>query len=47
VAEACAARTPGATVTVIPGAGHLPHQERPAEFNAALRVVLDRMLATV
>jgi pimeloyl-ACP methyl ester carboxylesterase len=47
VAEACAARTPGATVTVIPGAGHLPHQERPAEFNVALRVVLDRMLATV
>ena len=40
VADACAALTPGAEVTVIEGAGHLPHQERPAEFNAALRAVL-------
>ncbi|BCJ38377.1 alpha/beta hydrolase [Actinocatenispora thailandica] len=47
VAEDCAARTPGATVTVIPGSGHLPHQERPAEFNAALRAVLGRLRTTV
>ena len=40
VAYACATLTPGAEVTVIEGAGHLPHQERPAEFNAALRAVL-------
>jgi pimeloyl-ACP methyl ester carboxylesterase len=37
VAHECAARTPGARVSVIDGAGHMPHQERPAEFTAALR----------
>lgn len=37
VARACATLTPGARVTVIQGAGHMPHQERPARFNQALR----------
>jgi pimeloyl-ACP methyl ester carboxylesterase len=40
VARECAALTPGAEVTVIPGAGHLPHQEKPGDFNAALRKFL-------
>ncbi|RMI32671.1 alpha/beta fold hydrolase [Nocardia stercoris] len=40
VAQACAAHTPGAGVTVIQGAGHMPQQEKPAEFNAALRNAL-------
>jgi non-heme chloroperoxidase len=44
VAYQCAACTPGAEVTVIPGAGHMPHQERPASFNAALRHALEQML---
>ncbi|GGR27529.1 alpha/beta hydrolase [Streptomyces netropsis] len=43
VARTCAALTPGAEVSVIAGAGHLPHQERPAEFNAALRAALALM----
>ncbi|MDN5725098.1 MAG: alpha/beta hydrolase [Propionibacteriales bacterium] len=43
VAEDCAAYTPGATVTVIPGCGHMPHQEQPAAFTAALRSVLDQL----
>lgn len=40
VSEECAALTPGASVTVIPGVGHLPHQEDPESFNAALRKLL-------
>jgi pimeloyl-ACP methyl ester carboxylesterase len=40
VAHECAARTPGARVSVIDGAGHMPHQERPDAFNAALRAAL-------
>ena len=40
VAEECAALTPGASVAVIPGVGHLPHQENPDLFNAALRKFL-------
>jgi pimeloyl-ACP methyl ester carboxylesterase len=31
---------PGARLVVIPGAGHLSGQERPAEYNAALREFL-------
>ncbi|MFF0488776.1 alpha/beta fold hydrolase [Nocardia sp. NPDC004068] len=45
VARECAARTPGADVTVIAGAGHMPHQERPAEFDAALRDALREFAA--
>ncbi|NKY84227.1 alpha/beta fold hydrolase [Nocardia veterana] len=37
VARVCAALTPGAGVSVIAGAGHMPQQERAAEFTAALR----------
>ncbi|MFD9906479.1 alpha/beta fold hydrolase [Streptomyces sp. NPDC059063] len=44
VPRACAALTPGAEVSVIAGSGHVPHQERPVEFNAALRAALARML---
>lgn len=40
VPRTCAALTPGATVTLIDGAGHMPQQERPTAFNAALRSVL-------
>ncbi|WP_407547467.1 alpha/beta hydrolase [Streptomyces sp. Pv4-95] len=43
VARTCAALTPGAMVSVIAGAGHMPHQELPDQFNAALRVALARM----
>ncbi|MGD3106181.1 alpha/beta fold hydrolase [Streptomyces sp. YGL11-2] len=43
VPRTCAALTPGAEVSVIPGAGHMPHQERPAAFNAALRTALNGM----
>ena len=30
-------------VEIVRGAGHIPHQERPVEFNAALHSVLDRI----
>ncbi|MCW7984804.1 alpha/beta hydrolase [Streptomyces platensis subsp. clarensis] len=43
VPRTCAALTPGAEVSVITGAGHMPHQELPDRFNAALRTVLARM----
>ena len=45
VARDCAALTAGAGVNVISDAGHMPHQERPAVFNAALRAVLEAMAA--
>lgn len=47
VAKTCAALTPGAGVSVIEGAGHLPHQERPAEFNGALRAALGNMMSAI
>jgi len=31
---------PDATLTLIPGAGHLPHLEQPAAFHATLRSLL-------
>lgn len=40
VAEECAAAARCATLTVLAGAGHLPHQEVPTTFNAALRRLL-------
>ncbi|MEV0375394.1 alpha/beta hydrolase [Streptomyces sp. NPDC050636] len=43
VARTCAALTPGAEVSVIAGAGHMPHQELPDRFNAALRAALARV----
>ncbi|MFF1380164.1 alpha/beta fold hydrolase [Streptomyces sp. NPDC058308] len=43
VARACAALTPGATLDVIGDAGHMPHQELPHRFNAALRAALAGM----
>ncbi|KUL51428.1 alpha/beta hydrolase [Streptomyces sp. NRRL F-4489] len=43
VARECAALTPGGRLTVVPGAGHMPHQERPEAFNSALRAALARM----
>ncbi|MCX5195583.1 alpha/beta hydrolase [Streptomyces sp. NBC_00249] len=46
VARTCAARTPGAGVTVIAGAAHMPHQERPDGFDTALRSALARMART-
>ena len=45
VARECAALTPGAQVTAVPGAGHMVQQERPVEFNAALRAALATMHA--
>ena len=39
--RAMAAACPGATVTIIEGAGHLPNIEQPARFNAALDALLD------
>jgi pimeloyl-ACP methyl ester carboxylesterase len=44
VAYTAAALTPGARVSVITEAGHLPHQERPASFNTALRAALASLL---
>jgi len=35
--DAMAATIPGATLAVLPRAGHLSNLERPAEFNAALQ----------
>jgi len=46
VARTCAARTPGAGLTVIPGAAHMPQQERPSQFNATLRAALASMQPT-
>lgn len=43
VARTCAALTPGAEVSVVAGAGHMPHQERPDRFNNALRAALARI----
>ncbi|MGG2464583.1 alpha/beta fold hydrolase [Streptomyces sp. RGM 3693] len=43
VARTCAALTPGAELTVITGAGHMPHQEDPDQFNATLRAALARI----
>ncbi len=40
-AEAMAAAIPGATLAVIPGAGHMSPLERPGEVNAALREFLE------
>ncbi len=39
VPRACAAETPGARVHVLAGCGHLPHQENPRAFTAALREI--------
>jgi pimeloyl-ACP methyl ester carboxylesterase len=43
VARTCAALTPGAGVTVLPGVAHMPHQERPGRFTSALRAALVAM----
>ncbi|WP_328617856.1 alpha/beta hydrolase [Amycolatopsis sp. NBC_00355] len=40
VPRSCAAATPGARVHVIAGCGHIPHQENPRAFTAALRAAL-------
>ncbi|GHE39257.1 alpha/beta hydrolase [Streptomyces longispororuber] len=45
VARTCAALTPGAGLTVLAGAGHMPHQEFPDRFNAALRSALATVTA--
>ena len=47
VARVSAACTPGAEVTVIEGAGHMPPMEKAAEFTAALRGVVDAFARTV
>ncbi|EOD57487.1 alpha/beta fold hydrolase [Amycolatopsis vancoresmycina] len=39
VPRTCAAETPGARVHVLAGCGHLPHQENPRAFTAALREI--------
>ncbi|MBV6696729.1 alpha/beta hydrolase [Kitasatospora aureofaciens] len=43
VSEALAALAPHGEIQVIEDAAHMPHQERPAAFNAALRAALARM----
>jgi non-heme chloroperoxidase len=40
VSAECARMTPRATVGIIPGSGHIPHQERPTAFNQVLRQAL-------
>lgn len=42
-AQAMAQAIPGATLQVIPGAGHLPNLEQPEAFNAALSAFLDQL----
>ncbi|MEV4146365.1 alpha/beta hydrolase [Amycolatopsis sp. NPDC049691] len=39
VSRECAAETPGARVRIIEGCGHIPHQEDPRAFTAALREI--------
>jgi len=39
VSRGCAAETPGARVHVLAGCGHVPHQENPRAFTAALREI--------
>ncbi|MFJ9785739.1 alpha/beta fold hydrolase [Amycolatopsis sp. NPDC101161] len=39
VPRECAAETPGAKVHVLEGCGHIPHQEDPRAFTAALREI--------
>ena len=39
--EAMRDAIPGASLVVVPGAGHLPNLEQPALFNAALNRFLD------
>ncbi|MFT7867146.1 MULTISPECIES: alpha/beta fold hydrolase [Amycolatopsis] len=39
VPRSCAAETPGARVHVFAGCGHIPHQENPRAFTAALREI--------
>jgi non-heme chloroperoxidase len=39
VPRGCAAVTPGARVHVLAGCGHVPHQENPRAFTAALRTI--------
>lgn len=41
-----AALAPGAGLIVVPNAGHMPHQERPEEFNTALRTALASLCRT-
>ncbi|MEV4438786.1 alpha/beta hydrolase [Streptomyces sp. NPDC049577] len=43
VSETLAGLTPQGWFEVVEGAAHMPHQERPAVFNTALRAALDRM----
>lgn len=43
VAQDCAGQTAGAQVTVLSGCGHMPHLERPNEFNTALRGLLEQL----
>ncbi|MFF9896423.1 alpha/beta fold hydrolase [Streptomyces longispororuber] len=45
VARTCAALTPGAGLSVVAGAGHMPHQELPGRFNAVLRSALATVTA--
>ena len=42
-AELLARAIPNARLVVIPGAGHLSHQEQPEVFNAAVRAFLDEV----
>lgn len=44
--RAMAAMCPGATVTIIEGAGHLPNIEQPVRFNAALDALLAQPAAS-
>jgi pimeloyl-ACP methyl ester carboxylesterase len=39
VPRSCAAETPGARLHVLAGCGHIPHQEDPRAFTAALRAI--------
>ncbi|MGH4031216.1 alpha/beta fold hydrolase [Actinomycetota bacterium Odt1-20B] len=43
VSRTLAALAPQGELQVIEGAGHMPHQELPAEFNAVLRAAVGRM----
>lgn len=46
LSRAMAAAIPGATLTVIPGAGHLANVDAPEDFDRALRELVRRVAAT-
>jgi 3-oxoadipate enol-lactonase len=47
LSEELAGLIPGSRPAVIPGAGHLSNEERPAEFNSAVTAFLDSQRSSI